>query len=104
MSWVWLVLAIASEVGGTLSLRASDGLRRRGWLGPVAAGYLGAFVFLGLALRAGVPVGVAYGVWAALGIVAVMLAARLIWGDRLTGRMLLGTACILVGVVLVEMG
>ncbi|KXT57207.1 cation transporter [Gordonia sp. QH-12] len=103
MSWVWLLLSIASEVTGTLGLRAAGAGRRR-WLILVGVGYTCAFVFLGFALDAGVPVSVAYGIWTAVGIVAIATLARVIWKDPLTGRMLLGTALIIAGVLLVELG
>ena len=104
MSWVWLLLSIACEVTGTLSLRASDGLRRRIWLLPVAGFYTLAFVFLGLTLAAGMPLGVVYGIWTAIGIVLIALFARAIWKDPLTKRMILGMGLIIVGVLLVELG
>lgn len=104
MSWVWLSAAIAVEIGATLSLRASDGMRDRRWLVPVIAGYVAAFAFLALALEAGMAVGIAYGVWAAVGIVAVALLARLIWHDPLSRRMVAGILVIAVGVLLVELG
>lgn len=104
MSWVWLVAAIASEIAGTLSLRASDGLRKRLWLIPVVVGYTLAFVFLACSLNAGMLVGVAYGIWAAVGIALVALLARAIWRDPLTTRMVFGIVFIGAGVVLVELG
>lgn len=104
MSWVWLAAAIAAEVAATLSLRASDGLRRRSWLVPMAAGYGVAFVALALALDAGMPVGVAYGIWTAVGIALVALLARAIWNDPLTKRMVGGMALIAMGVILIELG
>lgn len=104
MSYLWLALAIAAELVATLSLRASEGFRRRAWLVPTVVGYGVSFGCLALALAAGMPVGVAYAVWSAIGIVLVALLARVIWRDRLTARMLIGIAIIVVGVVLVEMG
>ena len=104
MSLAWLLAAIACEVTGTLSLRASDGFRRPRWLAPVVLSYTLAFLFLGLALSAGMPVAVAYGIWTAVGIVLVAVAARAIWRDPLTGRMLAGIGLIVVGVLLVEIG
>ena len=104
MSGVWLAAAIAAEITGTLGLRASDGFRNRPWLLLVAAGYAAAFGFLALALAAGMPVGVAYGIWTATGIALVALLARVIWKDPLTKRMLLGIAIIAIGVLLVEIG
>lgn len=104
MSGLWLAAAIASEISGTLALRASNGLRRRGWLIVVALGYLAAFAALQRALASGMPVGVAYGIWTATGIAAVAVLARAIWRDPLTVRMVAGIALIIVGVVLVEVG
>ena len=104
MSWAWLAAAIAAEIVATLSLRAGDGFRRPRWLVPVVLGYGAAFTFLGLALAAGIPIGVAYGVWTATGIALVALLARAIWRDPLTGRMIAGIATIAAGVVLVELG
>ena len=104
MSWIWLAAAIASELAGTLSLRASDGFRRRRWLVPMGVGYVVSLVFLSLALGAGMPVGVAYGIWVAVGIALVALLARAIWRDPLTPRMMAGIVVIAIGVVLVEAG
>lgn len=104
MSWLWLAAAIAAELCATLSLRASDGFRKRRWLIPVVIGYLVSFVFLALTLSAGMPVGVAYGIWTAVGIGLVALLARAIWGDPLNRRMMLGIVVIAAGVVLVELG
>lgn len=104
MGWFWLTLAIAAEVTATLSLRASDGFRKKLWLIPVAVFYAAGFACLGLSLKAGMPVGVAYGIWTAIGIALVVLLARVIWKDPLTKRMLLGIGIIIVGVALVEFG
>lgn len=104
MSWAWLAVSICCEVAATLSLRASDGLRKRLWLMPVGLGYAIAFLFLSFSLRAGMPVGVAYGLWSAVGIVLVALLARSIWKDPLTPQMLLGIGLIILGVTLVKMG
>ncbi|GAA3705075.1 SMR family transporter [Zhihengliuella alba] len=104
MSWLYLALAIGCELLGTLSLRASDGLRRRRWLIAVVLGYAGAFALLGMSLRAGMPVGVAYAIWAATGIALVAILAKAIWDDPLTKRMVLGIVLVIGGVVLVEAG
>lgn len=104
MSGVWLASAIAVELAGTLSLRASDGMRKRLWLIPMVIAYLLSFFFLLLSLNAGMHVGVAYGIWVAAGIAMVALLARVIWKDPLTKKMLAGIGFIVAGVVLIEMG
>lgn len=104
MMWLALAGAIAMEVVATLSLRASEGFRRRRWIAPVAAGYLVSFYLLWLSLSLGMPVGVAYGIWTACGVALVAVAARVLFRDPLTWRMLAGIALIIAGVLTIEMG
>jgi small multidrug resistance pump len=93
---------VATEVTATLSLRASTA--HAGWLLPVVVGYLAAFGLLTLVLRAGMPVGVAYGIWGALGTAATAVLATAIFGDPLTWPIVAGIALIIAGVLLVELG
>lgn len=103
MSWLFLVVAILSEVGGTLALRVASHGRRR-WYAAVAAGYLLAFVFLSLALDAGIALGVAYGIWAASGVALTALLAKPLFGEPLTPVMGIGIGLIILGVLAVELG
>ena len=104
MSGVYLVAAIASETTGTLSLKlASDGRGLR-WYGAVMAGYLGAFAMLTLALKEGLGLGVAYGIWSAGGVAVTAIASRFLFGEPLTRTMVVGIALIMAGVLLVELG
>lgn len=103
MSWLLLSGAILSEVAGTLSLRAAA-TGRRAWYIPVVLGYLGAFAFLSATLQTGMPLGVAYGVWVAVGIVLTALLSRVLFREALTPMMLGGMALIAVGVLLIELG
>lgn len=102
---VWLVLAvaIATEVFATLSLRASDGFRKKVWIAPVVLGYLLSFYLLWLTLSLGLPVGIAYGVWTACGVALVAVIARYVFRDPLTPKMLLGIALIIAGVLTIEL-
>ncbi len=104
MTWVLLVLAIASEVTATLSLRASEGLRRRRWIPVIVIGYLAAFSLLGAILAMGMPVGVAYGVWAASGVAVTAVLGRVLFKDHFSLMMGAGVALIAVGVGLIEFG
>ncbi|WP_410573635.1 DMT family transporter [Amycolatopsis sp. cmx-4-61] len=104
MTWLLLAGAILSEVAATLSLRASEGLRRKRWVVPVAAGYLGAFGLLAVALAHGMPVGIAYGVWAACGVALTAVGARVFFKDALTKRMAAGVGLIAAGVLIIELG
>ncbi len=104
MTAALLVLAVVAEVTGTLSLRESRGLRRPGWVAATAGAYLLALGLLAVVLQRGMPVGVAYGVWAALGIVLTAVAGRVLFRDPLTTQMVVGMAVVLAGVALVELG
>jgi len=103
MAWLFLTSAILLEVAGTLALRfASSG--RRAWYAAVLVGYVGAFVALTATLASGVPLGVAYGIWAAVGVALTALASRLLFREALTPVMGLGIGLIAAGVLLIELG
>lgn len=104
MIWLLLALAIASEVTATLSLRASEGLRRRRWIPVIVVGYLAAFSLLGTILAMGMPVGVAYGIWAAAGVAITAVMGRILFQDHFSAMMAAGVALIAVGVALIEFG
>lgn len=104
MTWMLLAGAILTEVAATLSLRASEGLRKKRWIAPVAVFYVAAFSLLTVALANGMPVGIAYGVWAASGVALTAVGARVFFKERLTWRMTAGIALIAIGVFVIELG
>ena len=101
--WLALAGAIIVEVFATLSLRASDGFRKRAWIVPIIAGYLVSFYLLWLSLGLGMPVGIAYGVWSACGVALVAVIARFLFDDPFTPVMVLGIGLIIGGVLTIEM-
>ncbi len=103
MMWLALAGAIGGEVFATLSLRASDGFRKRVWIAPIIAGYLLSFYLLWVSLGLGMPVGIAYGVWSACGVALVAIIARYLFAEPLTWMMGAGIALIIAGVVTIEM-
>ncbi|WP_216215242.1 DMT family transporter [Amycolatopsis aidingensis] len=104
MTWLLLACAIVLEVVATLSMKASHGFTRKAWIVPVALGYLGAFTLLGAVLARGMPVGVAYGVWAASGVALTALLGRLIFREPLSLLMAAGVVLIAGGVLVIELG
>jgi len=104
MTWLLLSIAIITEVAATLSLRASEGLRKKIWIAPIAVFYLTAFGMLTIALIHGMPVGIAYGIWAACGVALTAIGGRIIFKERLTPRMIVGICLIAVGVLVIELG
>jgi small multidrug resistance pump len=101
--WWALAGAILIEVVATLSLRASDGFRKKAWIAPVTLGYLASFYLLWLSLSLGMPVGIAYGVWTACGVALVAVIARYLFSEPLTWVMVLGIGLIVAGVLTIEM-
>lgn len=100
--WALLAGAILTEVIGTLSLRAFQD--HRIWIVLVVAGYTASFFLLTRVLRAGVPVGVAYGIWGASGTAATAVLASIVFGDPFTWPIVAGIGLIIVGVLMVELG
>lgn len=102
MRYLLLAGAIVCEVTATLCLRGA--LDAPLLYVPVVVGYVASFVFLSLVLRRGMPVGVAYGIWGAVGVAATALLASVLFGEALTPVMLLGIGLVLAGVLTVELG
>lgn len=100
----WLLLggAIVSEVTGSLSLKAA--IDHPAWYALVAVGYLASFVFLAAVLRARLPLGVAYGIWGALGVALTAVLGAAIFAEPLNALMGAGIALIIGGVLTVELG
>lgn len=103
MAWLFLAIAILTEVAGTLSLRMAV-RAHPAWYAATAAGYLLAFASLSASLQSGMPLGVAYGIWTAIGVALVAIAGRVLFQERFTWVMALGIALIAGGVFLVETG
>ncbi|OYO20496.1 QacE family quaternary ammonium compound efflux SMR transporter [Enemella evansiae] len=101
-AWYWLLAAVTSEVTATLSLKAALG--HPGWYGVVVVGYLLSFFFLSRALVAGMAIGVAYGIWGALGVASTAIASALLFDEALTPLMGFGIALVISGVLVVEVG
>ena len=100
--WALLGAAIVVEVAATLSLRASQD--HSAWLVVVVAGYIGAFVLLTWCCAPACPIGVAYGIWGALGTAGTAVLAAAIFGDPFTWPIGAGIGLIIAGVLLVELG
>jgi len=101
-AWPALGGAIVSEVSATLALRQAP--NHPGFYAVVGIGYALAFVLLSLTLKAGMPLGVAYGLWGALGVALTAVLSMLVFGESITVLVALGIALIMAGVLLVEIG
>lgn len=100
--WWLLAVTIALEVAASLSLSAAQAEPL--FYAIVVVGYVGSFTLLSQVLRLGMPLGVAYGIWGASGVVLTAVLGWALLGDPLTPVMLIGIGLVVGGVLLVELG
>jgi small multidrug resistance pump len=104
MAWVFLVIAIVAEVMATISLRLSEGFSKLLPTVLVVIGYATAFTMISFALKRGMPVAVAYAVWAAAGIALISIIGATFLGEKLSAIQIGGIAMVIAGVVALEVG
>ena len=102
MHWLYLGVAILFETLGTTLLKASDGMTRAGPGISAFAAYALSFWLLSLALRV-VPVGVAYAIWAGLGICLIAAIGWIVFGQKLDAPAVAGIALILSGILVINL-
>jgi len=100
--WVYLVIAIVSEVAGTSALKSAEGFTKFWPSCIVIAGYATAFYFLSLTLKT-IPVGMAYAIWSGAGTALVALVAWLFMGQKLDLPAIFGILLIISGVVVLNL-
>ncbi len=96
-----LFLAIVFEVIATSSLKATEQFTKLVPSAVVVIGYAAAFYFFSLSLKS-VPVGLAYAVWSALGIVLVTIAGVFLYKQVPDLPALLGMGLIIAGVIVIQ--
>jgi small multidrug resistance pump len=97
VSWLILFFAIAFEVGGTLTLKFTEGMTRLWPTVLMFALYLVSLFGLSLAV-ARIPVGTAYAVWSGLGTLMVAVIGVLWFKEQVTVLRCVSTALIIAGV------
>ncbi|WP_462381102.1 DMT family transporter [Pseudomonas sp. Marseille-QA0892] len=100
--YVLLAIAICAEVIATTSLKAVQGLSKPLPLLLVVAGYGLSFVLLSMVVKV-IPVGIAYAIWAGLGIVLVTIVAAMVYQQQPDLPAALGMLLIIAGVVVIQL-
>lgn len=102
MAWAILIIAGVCETGMVLGLHFAAGFTRL-WpsLGTAAFG-LASFYLLSVAMRS-IPVGTAYAIWTAIGVVGTALLAITLLNEPAGILRLTGISLILGGVVLLRL-
>lgn len=104
MLYLVLAVAIAGEIAATISLKLSEGFTKLWPSVVVVAGYAIAFTMLSKALKMGMPIGVAYAIWSAVGVAAVAIIGWRFLGEHLNPTMIVGLVLVVAGVVTLELG
>ena len=101
-NWVYLGLAIVSEVLATASLKSTEGFTRLVPSIVVLVGYSAAFYFLSLTLDT-IPIGVAYAVWSGVGVATITLVSFVLYDQKIDVAGLVGIGLIVAGVVVLRL-
>ena len=101
-NYLFLALAILAEAVATTALKMSEQFTRLLPSAVVVVGYAAAFYFLSLSLRT-IPVGVAYAVWSAVGIVLITVVGAVIFRQVPDLPAIAGMLLIIAGVVVINL-
>jgi small multidrug resistance pump len=100
--WIYLVIAILTEVVGTTMMKVSQGLTRLAPSVTMFVMYAISFVFMAFALKK-IEVSTAYAIWSGLG-TALIAAIGIFWfRESLNIPKLVGIALIIAGVILLNL-
>lgn len=102
MNYQYLAITIIAEVVATSALKATEDFTKLAPSIIVILGYCTAFYFLTLSLKT-IPVGVAYAIWAGLGIVLVAIVTAVIYKEIPDWPAILGIGMIVSGVLVINL-
>ena len=99
--WIFLVLAIISEVIATTSLKSTEGFTKLVPSIIVVVGYTAAFYFVSLTLDT-LPVGIVYAIWSGVGIALIAIISVIVLDQKLDAGAVVGMGLIIAGVVVMR--
>jgi small multidrug resistance pump len=100
-TYALLCLAIVLEVIGTTGLQMSQQFTRPWPVVLLVVCYAAAFYCLSITLKV-IPVGIAYAIWSALGIVLISVVGLVLFRQKLDLPAIIGMALIIAGVLIVN--
>ncbi|MGB0488227.1 MAG: DMT family transporter [Candidatus Poseidoniaceae archaeon] len=100
--WLYLFLAIMSEVIATASLKSTEGFTKPIPSIIVLVGYCAAFYFLSLTLDT-ISIGVAYAIWSGVGVATITIVSFFLYDQRIDLAGILGIGLIIAGVIVLRL-
>jgi len=100
--WVYLFLAIMSEVIATASLKSTEGFTKPIPSIIVLIGYCAAFYFLSLTLDT-ISIGVAYAIWSGVGVATITVVSYFLYDQKIDIAGILGIGLIIAGVIVLRL-
>ena len=101
MAYLYLAVAIITEVAATSALKASVEFTKLFPSLIVVLGYGASFYFMTLVLRT-IPIGITYAVWSGLGIVLLAIAGAFLYKEIPDMPAMIGMGLIILGVVVIH--
>ena len=101
MAYVYLFVAVISEVIGTMLLPVSENFTKPIPTIGLTIAYILAFYFLTFALKS-IPIAIVYATWAGLGVFLIYILGYFIYEQALQWQSILGLILIVFGVAIVN--
>lgn len=102
MAYLFLGLAIISEVFGSSMMKLSNGFKRKLPTLGLVVGMGLSFFCLSLALKT-IPLGIAYAIWSGIGTALTALVGIILYKESITSSKITGLFLIIVGVVIMKL-
>ena len=101
MKWIYLIIAIITEVIATSALKESEGFTKAIPSLIVIIGYSMTFYFMSLTLR-DMSVGITYAIWSGMGILLITLIGYFRYNQMLDAPAVLGMSLIALGIIILR--
>lgn len=100
--YLFLLLAILSEITGTTFLKMSEGFTKLLPTLITVVSMIAAFYFLSLAIKT-IPIGTAYAIWSGVGIVFITFIGAVMFKQMPDTPAVIGILLIIAGVVIINL-
>lgn len=101
MKWIYLIIAIITEVIATSALKESEGFTKAIPSLIVIIGYSMTFYFMSLVLRE-MSVGITYAIWSGMGILLITTIGYFRYNQMLDAPAVLGMSFIALGIIILR--